>query len=207
VSRRGLLQQRRDCDSSLTDTQPGNRGAGCCAFAPIGRAPRTHKSGKNLAIRTAHGVRSSDDANRRRRGRITFGPGRSGRPRRARWSRRAALSGGALGTGLPLCALRSSWTGSANWACGALWSRRTAFASRPRRALTPSFALRALGSDGPGRAERTSCTLLANTTLWTDGSLRTLCTLRARRTNGAGGASLASGARRTLRPGRRSAAH
>ena len=71
----------------------------------------------------------------------------------------------------------------ASGASGSLRSRRATFAAGSRRALCPGLALRALRSDGARWARRTGSAALANGALWTDGSLRTLCTLRAGRTD------------------------
>ena len=75
----------------------------------------------------------------------------------------------------------------------------------PRSPLGPAgpcapASLRALRSDGAGWARRTGSAALANGALWTDGSLRTLCTLGASRTDRPGRASFARRSGRTLRP-------
>ena len=88
----------------------------------------------------------------------------------------------------------------ASWASGSLRSRRATFAAGSRRPLCPGLALRALRSDGARWARRTGSAALANGALWTDGSLRTLCTLRASRTDRPGRASFARRSGRTLRP-------
>ena len=88
----------------------------------------------------------------------------------------------------------------ASGASGSLRSRRATFAAGSRRALCPGLALRALRSDGARWARRTGSAALADGALWTDGSLRTLCTLRAGRTDRPGRASFARRSGRTLRP-------
>ena len=88
----------------------------------------------------------------------------------------------------------------ASGASGSLRSRRATFAAGARRALCPGLALRALRSDGARWARRTGSAAFADGALWTDGSLRTLCTLRASRTDRPWRASFARRSGRTLRP-------
>ena len=95
---------------------------------------------------------------------------------------------------------RAGRPGRASGASGSLRSRRATFAAGSRRALCPGLALRALRSDGARWARRTGSAALADGALWTDGSLRTLCTLRASRTDRPGRASFARRSGRTLRP-------
>ena len=88
----------------------------------------------------------------------------------------------------------------ASGASGSLRSRRATFAAGARRALCPGLALRALRSDGARWARRTGSAAFADGALWTDGSLRTLCTLRTSRTDRPWRASFALRSGRTLRP-------
>ena len=95
---------------------------------------------------------------------------------------------------------RTGGPGRASWASGSLRSRRATFAAGAGRALCPGLALRALRSDGARWARRTGSAAFADGALWTDGSLRTLCTLRTSRTDRPWRASFALRSGRTLRP-------
>src|SRR5262249_10298909 len=151
----------KDHLSHLTHTQPCRSGTGGCAFRPIRGADGAHKSCKNLAIRTAHAIRSRDDANRGRGSGIALRAGRTGCANWSLRSGRAALasrSGGTLSASLALRTLRSHG------------SRRTWWAGRT------AFAIWALWADGSLRA------LCALRTCWTNRTGRTGLARGTRRT-------------------------
>jgi hypothetical protein len=76
--------------STTTHTQPGRGRARCCAPRSVCAPASADKTGKDLAVRTAHAVRASGNANCSRRSRIAF---------RAGGARRACSATGPCGPG------------------------------------------------------------------------------------------------------------
>jgi hypothetical protein len=151
--------------------------AGCCrarhrALPSIGRTARANKTSQDFVISAANAIGTSDDANCRCRAGVTL---------RARRSRRAGRTSGALRSG------------------------RSAFASGSDWALATGLPLRTLRSDRSRRSGRASRPALADRALGADRSLLALCALGAGWTNRTRRASFASRTWRTLRSWRRGA--